>query len=72
MQRQLDEELAKAHARCVSFQLLNIELPGQYEDSIVDTQVINSCSNLWGDDINFKGWSAKEENENIWATCRTY
>jgi hypothetical protein len=55
MQRQLDEELAKAHARCVSFQLLNIELPGQYEDSIVDTQVINSCSNLWGDDINFKG-----------------
>lgn len=39
MQKQLDEELKKAHARCINLQLLNVELPDQYENSIVDTQV---------------------------------
>ena len=39
MQKQLDEELKKAHARCINLQLLNVELPDQYESSIVDTQV---------------------------------
>lgn len=45
MQKQLDEELSKAFARCVSLQLLNIELPDQYEGSIVDTQVNNNKRN---------------------------
>ena len=40
MRAQLDTELQKAHARCIQFQLLNIELPDQYESSIVDTQVL--------------------------------
>lgn len=39
MRSQLDTELRKAHAKCIQLQLLNIELPDQYEDSIVDTQV---------------------------------
>ncbi|CAD8196714.1 unnamed protein product [Paramecium octaurelia] len=39
MQKQLEEELKKAHANCVSLQILDIELPDQYEDSIVQTQI---------------------------------
>lgn len=39
MRKLLDQELQKAHARCVYLQLLEIELPETYEDSIVMTQV---------------------------------
>ncbi|CAD8105788.1 unnamed protein product [Paramecium primaurelia] len=39
MQKQLEEELKKAHANCVSLQILDIDLPDQYEDSIVQTQI---------------------------------
>ncbi|CAD8121588.1 unnamed protein product [Paramecium sonneborni] len=39
MQKQLEDELKKAHANCVSLQILDIELPDQYEDSIVQTQI---------------------------------
>jgi hypothetical protein len=39
MRIQLDKELSKAYARCVYLQLLEIELPESYEDSIVLTQV---------------------------------
>lgn len=39
MKEQLDRELRKAHAMCVYLQLLNIELPETYEESIVATQV---------------------------------
>ncbi len=35
----MDKELFKAYAHCVSLQLLKIELPATYEDSIVQTQV---------------------------------
>lgn len=39
MKKQLDNELRKAHASCEHLQLLQIELPTTYEDSIVQTQV---------------------------------
>lgn len=39
MKLQLNTELTKAHAKCIQLQILNVELPNQYEDSIVDTQV---------------------------------
>ena len=39
MKEELDKDLRKAHAQCVHFQLLNIELPDTYENSIVETQV---------------------------------
>ena len=39
MRKQLDIELRKAHARCVFLELMRIDLPLSYEDSIVLTQV---------------------------------
>jgi len=39
MHEELNRELQKAHANCVDLQLLRIELPGSYENSIVETQV---------------------------------
>jgi hypothetical protein len=39
MKKQLDTELKKAHARCVFLEVLQVELPTNYEDSIVLTQV---------------------------------
>jgi len=39
MKKQLDNELKKAHARCKHLQILQVELPTTYEDSIVQTQV---------------------------------
>jgi len=39
MKRQLNHELRKAHADCVHLQLLQVELPTSYEDSIILTQV---------------------------------
>lgn len=39
MKNALDKELSTAFARCVSLQLLKIDLPKSYEDSIVATQV---------------------------------
>jgi regulator of protease activity HflC (stomatin/prohibitin superfamily) len=39
MQHELDVELRKAHAKCVYLQLLQIDLPQSYENSIVETQV---------------------------------
>lgn len=35
MKQQLEDELKRAHALCVHLQILDIELPDQYEDSIV-------------------------------------
>lgn len=66
MRAQLDTELRKAHAKCIQLQLLNIELPDQYEDSIVDTQVQNKIFSL----LSYKkrnnlGGSPKEENEDF-------
>jgi len=52
MRSQLDVELQKAHARCIQLQLLNIELPDQYENSIVDTQVINNLFVFFNANIN--------------------
>lgn len=37
MQDKLDSELTKAHARCIYLQLLRIDLPETYENSIVMT-----------------------------------
>jgi len=39
MKRQLDIELRKAHATCQHLQVMQIELPDTYDDSIVQTQV---------------------------------
>ena len=39
MKQTMDKELLKAYGHCVSLQLLKIELPKTYEDSIVQTQV---------------------------------
>ena len=39
MKQTMDNELVKAFGHCVSLQLLKIELPKTYEDSIVQTQV---------------------------------
>jgi len=39
MKLNMDKELFKAYGHCVSLQLLKIELPKTYEDSIVQTQV---------------------------------
>ncbi|KRX04550.1 hypothetical protein PPERSA_04365 [Pseudocohnilembus persalinus] len=40
MLEELNFELQKAHAHCVYLQILKIELPESYEDSIVTTQVM--------------------------------
>jgi len=42
----LDNELQKAFARCVSLQVLRIDLPKSYEDSIVATQVEVQKTNM--------------------------
>jgi regulator of protease activity HflC (stomatin/prohibitin superfamily) len=39
MKQTMDNELLKAYGHCISLQLLKIELPKTYEDSIVQTQV---------------------------------
>lgn len=39
MRLELDKELTKAHSRCIYLELLKIELPVSYEESIVITQV---------------------------------
>lgn len=39
MKKQLDNELKRAHARCKYLEILQVELPTTYEDSIVQTQV---------------------------------
>ena len=39
MKKQLTHELKKAHATCVFLQIMQIDLPLTYEDSIVQTQV---------------------------------
>lgn len=39
MRQRLDDELSKAYTRCVYLQILEVELPESYEDSIVQTQV---------------------------------
>jgi nicotinic acid phosphoribosyltransferase len=39
MKKQLDIELKRAHANCIYLELMQIELPASYEDSIVLTQV---------------------------------
>jgi regulator of protease activity HflC (stomatin/prohibitin superfamily) len=42
----LDQELQKAFARCISLQVLRIDLPKSYEDSIVATQVEVQKTNM--------------------------
>jgi regulator of protease activity HflC (stomatin/prohibitin superfamily) len=42
----LDLELQKAYARCISLQVLRIDLPTSYEDSIVATQVEVQKTNM--------------------------
>jgi hypothetical protein len=42
MRKELDMELRKAHAECVYLELLRIDLPDSYENSIVNTQVFIS------------------------------
>jgi regulator of protease activity HflC (stomatin/prohibitin superfamily) len=42
----LDNELMKAFARCVTLQILKIDLPDSYEDSIVQTQVEVQKTNM--------------------------
>lgn len=37
MKEELDRELIKAYADCVHFQILNVELPSSFENSIVET-----------------------------------
>ena len=46
MKDQLNIELQKVFANCTSFQLLRIDLPKTYEDSIVQTQVENQKINM--------------------------
>ena len=43
---EMDKELNKAYANCVSLQVLKIELPKSYEDSIVMTQVEIQKTNM--------------------------
>jgi regulator of protease activity HflC (stomatin/prohibitin superfamily) len=42
----LDKELTKAFARCVTLQILKIDLPDSYENSIVSTQVEVQKTNM--------------------------
>jgi regulator of protease activity HflC (stomatin/prohibitin superfamily) len=42
----LDKELQKAYARCISLQLLKVDLPDSYEQSIVQTQVEIQKTNM--------------------------
>ena len=46
MQEKLNEELQNAYATCEGLQLLRIDLPKSYEDSIVSTQVEVQKSNM--------------------------
>lgn len=46
MRHEMDNELKKAYARCISLQVLKIELPKTYEDSIVLTQVEIQKTNM--------------------------
>jgi len=46
MRQSLDEELQRAFARCISLQILRIDLPKTYEDSIVATQVEVQKTNM--------------------------
>ena len=46
MKTALDSELQKAFARCISLQVLRIDLPKSYEDSIVATQVEVQKTNM--------------------------
>ena len=39
MQKELTVELKKAHAQCIYLELMLVELPENYEKSIVNTQV---------------------------------
>ena len=39
MHQELNHQLKSAHANCVYLQLLKIDLPDTYENSIVETQV---------------------------------
>ncbi len=43
---ELDKELSKAYANCVSLQVIKIELPKSYEDSIVMTQIEIQKANM--------------------------
>ncbi len=43
---EMDKELSKAYANCISLQVLKIELPKSYEDSIVMTQVEIQKANM--------------------------
>jgi regulator of protease activity HflC (stomatin/prohibitin superfamily) len=42
----LDEELQKAYAKCITLQILKVDLPNTYEDSIVQTQVEVQKTNM--------------------------
>jgi hypothetical protein len=42
----LDKELQKAYARCVNLQILKVDLPDSYEQSIVQTQVEVQKTNM--------------------------
>jgi regulator of protease activity HflC (stomatin/prohibitin superfamily) len=46
MRDALDKELQKAYSSCLSLQILKIELPKSYEDSIVSTQVEVQKTNM--------------------------
>lgn len=46
MRLEMNNELKKAYARCISLQLLKIDLPKTYEDSIVLTQVEIQKTNM--------------------------
>lgn len=46
MRKALDDELQKAFGRCESLQILKIDLPKSYEDSIVATQVEVQKTNM--------------------------
>ena len=46
MRQAMDSELQKAYARCINLQLLRIDLPKTYEDSIVMTQVEVQKTNM--------------------------
>ncbi len=46
MKEALDKELQKAYAYIINFQILRVDLPDPYEDSIVQTQVEVQKSNM--------------------------
>ena len=46
MKTALDQELMKAFAKCITLQVLRIDLPKSYEDSIVATQVEVQKTNM--------------------------